>query len=151
MMRPASSADAPAIERLIVPVYEAAIAPTLGEEGRTIFRAFVSAGAVAERLATGNAAVLIDEEGIGGPVAYAERDGGHIRLMFVAANRQGRGLSRQLLAGLLDGFGGGAVTLRASDFAVPRYRALGFVATGPRTCFNGIVHTPMRKALHADD
>ncbi|WP_350049155.1 GNAT family N-acetyltransferase [Marivibrio sp.] len=85
------------------------------------------------------------------PVAYAERDGGHIRLMVVAGDRQGRGLSRRLPAGLPDGFEGEAATLSASDFALPRYRALGFVATGPRTCFNGVVHTPMRKAPHADD
>lgn len=150
-MRAAGSRDAPALERLIVPIFDATIAPTLEEKGREIFRAFVSSEALAGRLAAGNPAVLIEEvQGDGTPIAYAERDGGHIRLMFVALDRQGQGLSRRLLAGLLDGFDGDAVTLRSSDFARPRYEALGFTATGPRAIVNGIVHTPMRKLLTRD-
>lgn len=146
-MRRALPADAPAIERLIVPVFEATIAPTLGDDGRKSFRAFVTADAIAGRLAGGNVALLVEGEGDGPPIAYGERDGAHIRLMFVALDRQGRGDSRRLPTGLLDGVETPAVTLNASDYARPRYEALGFVATGPRTVVDGIVKTPMMKPL----
>ena len=146
-MRPALPDDAPAIERLILPVFEETIAATFDEDGRKTFRAFVSADAVAGRLRGGNVAFLIPHDGRRTPVAYGERDGAHIRLMFVAMDRQGQGLSRRLLTALLAGLEAPFVTLHSSDFARARYEALGFVATGPRTVVNGIVHTPMTKTL----
>lgn len=149
-MRRATPEDARAIERLIRPVFEARIAPTLEETGRRTFRAFVAAPALAARLAGGGVAFLIaDAHGL--PVAYGERDGGHIRLMFVALDRQGEGLSRRLLEALVADVAAPAVTLNSSDFARPRYEALGFAATGPRTMVNGVVHTPMMKPLDGMD
>ncbi|MBP5856162.1 GNAT family N-acetyltransferase [Marivibrio halodurans] len=149
-MRRATPKDARAIERLIRPVFEAQVAPTLEETGRRTFRAFVTAPALAGRLSAGSPAFLV-EGSDGRPVAYGERDGAHIRLMFVALDRQGNGVSRLLLEALIADVEAPAVTLNSSDFARARYESLGFTATGPRTMVNGIVHTPMMKPLDGMD
>ncbi len=144
--RPARPADAAAVSRLVTATFDDQIASAYDETGRKTFRALVTADAIADRLAAGSVGVVLRETRQ--PVAYGERDGRHIRLLFVRRDRQGRGLSRRLLDALLDGLDGAvaarSVTLNASDFALPRYRALGFVPTGPRTKRNGLHYTPMR-------
>ncbi|MCR9222224.1 MAG: GNAT family N-acetyltransferase [Alphaproteobacteria bacterium] len=144
--RPARLADAPAVSALLGPLFERHIAPTFPEErGRALFRAFVEAEAVATRLSAGAVAFLIEDAS--GAAAYGERDGAHIRLLFVRDDRQGQGLSRRLLAALIEGVDATAVTLNASDYARPRYRRLGFVETGPRGIEAGVVQTPMRLSI----
>lgn len=145
-LRPARPADAPAVGALLRPLFERHIAPTFpAEEGRARFRAFVAAEAVASRLTAGAVAFLIEDAL--GAAAYGERDGTHIRLLFVRDDRQGEGLSRRLLAALIEGVEGPAVTLNASDYARPRYRRLGFAETGPRRIEAGVVQTPMRRSI----
>ncbi len=144
-IRAATVADAKAVEALILPLFEQSIAPSFTEEGRKVFRAFAAADALASRLRGGNLGLVLEDAA--GIAAYGERDGDHIRLLFVRADRQGEGLSRTVLDALTDGLAAERVTLNASDYALARYRRLGFVPTGPRTIVDGIAFTPMALTL----
>ncbi|MBD8881381.1 MULTISPECIES: GNAT family N-acetyltransferase [Rhodanobacter] len=76
------------------------------------------------------------------------RDDSHLTQLFVSTRYQGRGIARRLwlrtMADAVRRAGTHRFTLNASRCAVPAYRRLGFVATGPeRLSPNGVLTTPM--------
>ena len=76
------------------------------------------------------------------------RDDSHLTQLFVGTRYQGRGIARRLwqraMADAVRRAGTRRFTLNASRCAVPVYRRLGFVATGPeRPSPNGVLTTPM--------
>ena len=76
------------------------------------------------------------------------RDDSHLTQFFVGTRYQGRGIARRLwrhaMADAVRRAGTRRFTLNASRCAVPAYRQLGFVATGPeRFSPNGVLTTPM--------
>ena len=77
------------------------------------------------------------------------RDDSHLTQLFVSTRYHGRGIARQLwrraMADALRRAGTRRFTLNASRCAVPAYRRMGFVATGPeRFSPNGALTTPMQ-------
>jgi len=78
----------------------------------------------------------------------AMRDDSHLTQLFVGTRHHGRGIARRLwqraMADAVRRAGTRRFTLNASRCAVPAYRRLGFVATGPeRFSPNGVLTTPM--------
>jgi predicted GNAT family N-acyltransferase len=65
-------------------------------------------------------------------------------LLFVAPDRQGRGIARQLLrtAAVADDLVA-PITVNASLNAVSFYAALGFIPEGPELLKNDVRHQPM--------
>lgn len=140
-----------AASRLINAVADAFVIPDFSEQGARHFQAFVTPGALCERLEA-QALVLaawIRDELVG---IIELRDGSHIALLFTATAWQGRGVARTLLEaavaasrvryGTLE-----QLSVNASAFAVPVYEKLGFSVSGPEEVANGVRFTPMRKTL----
>lgn len=78
----------------------------------------------------------------------AMRDNSHLTQLFVSTRYHGRGIARRLwqcaMADAVRRAGTRRFTLNASRCALPAYRRLGFVATGPeRFSPNGVLTTPM--------
>ena len=159
-MRAVEARDLPAVAFLVAAGFEAHVAPGCTEEGRAGFRAYVTAVAVARRLAGGAVARVAVEDGSGGSggvvVGYGElrgRDhapGGvdHLALLFTAPDRLRRGVGRLLLTVLVGAAlerrpGLDFVTVNASSYAVPAYERLGFLVAGAPTTRNGMTATPM--------
>ena len=165
-VRAPEARDLPAVAALIAAGFEAYVAAGCAEEGRDGFRAYVTAVAIARRLAGGAVArVAVEGGGPGGGVVvgYGElrdRDHGrppggvdHLALLFTAPDRLRRGIGGLLLDALVDAalerrpgdldF----LTVNASSYAVPAYGRLGFRATGTPATRNGMTATPMRLDL----
>ncbi|TFW31876.1 GNAT family N-acetyltransferase [Massilia horti] len=90
---------------------------------------------------------LIDGE-LAGFVGMRERS--HLFHLFVGKRWQRRGVARRLWdvarqASLASGHTGG-FTVNASLYALPVYKALGFVPTAPEQCVRGIRFIPMALA-----
>lgn len=81
----------------------------------------------------------------------ATRDNAHVYLLFVDTPFQRRGVARALwhvaLAACIDAARPTCVTVNASAFAVPAYRRLGFVETGPADQRDDLISTPMKYRL----
>ncbi|MBD8873189.1 GNAT family N-acetyltransferase [Rhodanobacter sp. DHB23] len=76
------------------------------------------------------------------------RDDSHLTQLFVSTRYHGHGIARRLwrraMADAVHRAGTRRFTLNASRCAVPAYRRLGFVATGPeRLSPSGVLTTPM--------
>lgn len=147
--------DAEAVSRLVIKVFDAAIAPLYETEGVEAFRAFASAQAIRERADAGHLFVIA----VSGPevVAVAEvRDKSHLAMFFVAENFQGSGLGREMLSRVVDTCTYAqpeieAITVHASPNAIRIYERLGFEATGPEQTVNGIRFTPMVMHLESQE
>lgn len=153
--------DLPSVASLIAAGFETYVAPGYGEGGRDGFRAYVTAVAIARRLARGAVALVAVEGGPDGVVVgYGElrdRDhalGGvdHLTLLFTAPDRLRRGIGGRLLDALVDAAlerrpGLDFLTVNASSYAIPAYERLGFTATGSSATRNGMISTPMRLDL----
>ncbi len=81
----------------------------------------------------------------------ALRDGEHISLAFVDGEFHRRGIGRKLYAeaekhaisrGVIE------MTVNASDYGIPFYKAMGFAPADMQTISDGIIFTPMKKRLH---
>jgi GNAT superfamily N-acetyltransferase len=164
-VRRPEAGDLPAVASLIAAGFEAYVAPGYGEDGRAVFRAYVTAVAIVRRLAGGAVARVAVEDGPDGPglvVGYGElrgRDhvpGGvdHLTLLFTAPGRLRQGIGRLLLDALVAAAlerrpGLDSLTLNASSYAIPAYERLGFRATGAAASRNGMTSTPMRQGLES--
>jgi GNAT superfamily N-acetyltransferase len=146
------------VARLIEAGFAASIAPGYDAVGRVAFRMYAHERAIQARL-TGGALGLV-AEAAGEVVGYAELQGAgralrgrdHLSLLFVAPDRQRQGVARRLLAGAVARLRllrdtPPALTVNAAPGALPAYRRLGFVATGPEAVIDGIRAVPMRLPL----
>lgn len=75
----------------------------------------------------------------------------HISLLFVDKvyhfQGVGRALIKEMAAYVKREFGGSRMTVNASPYGVPFYHKIGFCDTGPQTCQDGIIFTPMECTL----
>jgi len=81
------------------------------------------------------------------------RDVSHIKLLFVREDFHRQGVARALLQAALDELAPLSppeITVNASPYALPAYRRLGFVETGPQQAKDGLRFTPMRLLLKED-
>ncbi|MFZ9887008.1 MAG: GNAT family N-acetyltransferase [Myxococcota bacterium] len=148
----ALAADAvPAISSLCQAAFLRFVAPSYTEGGREAFLRYVAPTAVRFRLDGGQR--FFGRYCEGELVAVCElADARHIALLFVAEGQQRHGHGRALIdAAVLVALQYDptlpALTLRASPYALPFYRRMGFVETGPLERVQGVVWTPMAKDL----
>lgn len=123
-------------------------APAFSEQGVDSFLDFLWGNRIKEMLADGEFAVWgcydkRDDALIG---MMALRGGDHISLAFVHSDFHRQGVGRMLYSAAkkyAHKAGSKAVTVNASDYGIPFYRAMGFKETDMRLMTDGIIYTPM--------
>ena len=78
----------------------------------------------------------------------AVNDLAHIVAFYVKEKFQKRGVGKALFERLSDDSNNSYVTVNASPYAVEIYRKLGFIEAGETEDRDGIVFTPMMRALY---
>lgn len=150
-IRDATPDDAPAIAALIASYADDLV---IDPAQAAPYLASVSEAAERGYLASPRYRYLVAEAGGGagaGALAgfIAMRDATHLFHLFVARDRQRRGLARALWSRVLEGAPADSAargwTVNSSLAAVPVYRSFGFVETGPVTRVHGIAFVPMAR------
>lgn len=122
-------------------------APVFSKRGVESFLDFLWGNRVKEMLADGEYAVWGCYSGGSKPVGMmALRGGEHISLAFVRADFHRQGVGRMLYSAVRRYAvrnGTRSITVNASDYGIPFYRAMGFKETDMRLMTDGIVYTPM--------
>lgn len=147
-IRPARAADAAAAAALVAREYDAFIDPGHHDPGTGRVLAFASAQRIAQRVRSDGIGVVA--EGPGGQLlGYCEIQRlRHLLLLFVRRELHRRGIARALLTDAIRVLQARApnralLTVNSTLWAVPAYRRLGFVETGPDHVEDGIAHQPM--------
>jgi GNAT superfamily N-acetyltransferase len=145
-IRLATIADAPAIGTLVTALAREFVLPEQLPETRPKLLAWLSADAVAGRIALGHRHHVAERDG-GIVGVVGTRDDRHLHLLFVDTRFQRRGIARGLWRVAHDACAQagwpGRITVNASGHAVPAYLRLGFVQLGPAQTREGILTTPM--------
>nr|WP_255719706.1 GNAT family N-acetyltransferase [Pelomonas sp. P8] len=120
-----------------------------GGEGAEAFMASVSSAGERSYLADARYRFWLAHAPTGELLGFiASRDARHVFHLFVDRGFQRRGLARTLWRCMLAEAGPASAeepyTVNASLNAVPAYRALGFVESGPAVRRHGVAFTPMR-------
>ncbi|MCM1329824.1 MAG: GNAT family N-acetyltransferase [Ruminococcus sp.] len=125
-------------------------APAFSERGTKSFTEFIWGSTVKEMLAGGTLVIwgCYAEGRLAGMMAL--RKSSHISLAFVRGEFHRRGIGRMLYAeakryALAKGVK--RITVNASDYGVPFYRAMGFKETDMQLEADGIFYTPMECKL----
>ncbi|QGY38753.1 GNAT family N-acetyltransferase [Pseudodesulfovibrio cashew] len=135
---------------LVRSVFDTAVAPGYGEQGRATFHDYVTQLAFSQR--SQGAFALTAEQG-GKVIGVIEvLDTGHVALLFVSPDRQGLGvggeLMRRAVAHCRRSSGAPTqFTVNASPNAVPAYERMGFAATNTEQELNGVRFVPMTMPL----
>lgn len=146
-IRLATPDDASAISRLVCPLIARFIAHEYSTEGRQTLLSCFTADAIEGYLRGGYRFHVAEADGqIVGSVGV--RDDRHLFNLFVGEPYQRQGVARALWdtakTAAEPGNAGAGFTVNSSRFAVPIYRSLGFVETGPPEERSGVVSVPMR-------
>lgn len=130
---------------LIRETFDKFVAPFYTEEGVKTFKArFSSPEDFDDAVFYG----AFDECGELAGVLGAVNDLAHIIAFYVKEKFQKRGVGRALFERLSDDSNNSYVTVNASPYAVEIYRKLGFIEAGETEDREGIIFTPMMKALY---
>lgn len=121
-------------------------APEFSARGVESFLEFVRGKRVAEMLSDGSFVIwgCYSENALVGMLAL--RDNNHISLAFVRGDFHRQGIGRMLCAEAKKyalAHGTEKITVNASDYGVPFYRAMGFRETDMQLEADGIIYTPM--------
>lgn len=149
-IREAGPGDAAAISALMNPVAARQISADFPQEGKDSLHGGMTPSAVADNMLRGYRYFVASENqqfvGIIGMRGYS-----HIYHLFVAEDRQGRGIGRRLLQHARDmslsEIELSAFTVFSSELAEDFYRRLGFERTGPTKTKRGVKAVPMRLIL----
>jgi GNAT superfamily N-acetyltransferase len=145
-IRLATPADAVAISALVTVLAREFVLPGQLPATRPQLLAWLSADAIAGRIALGQRHHVAELDGVIVGVV-GTRDERHLHLLFVDTRHQRRGIARALWRvardACMEAAGPGRITVNASGFAVPAYVRLGFVQLGPPETRDGILTTPM--------
>ncbi|MES2315999.1 MAG: GNAT family N-acetyltransferase [Pseudomonadota bacterium] len=146
-IRPITDDDIPAVAALMRGLSEeyivhdcsvASAASFVRENDEAGLRSFIRAG-MAYHVAEQDGQIL-------GFIAVREYK--HLLHMFVDKQHHRRGIASALWAvarqAAIDAGNPGEYTVNSSNYAVPVYKAMGFVQTEPTQCKNGIYFNPMR-------
>ena len=135
----------PAALYLIRETFDKFVAPFYTDEGVETFKArFSSPEDFDDAVVYG----AFDENGELAGVLIAVNDLAHIVAFYVKEKFQKRGVGKALFERLSDDSNNSYVTVNASPYAVEIYRKLGFIEAGETEDRDGIVFTPMMKALY---
>jgi GNAT superfamily N-acetyltransferase len=129
--------------------YRAATTTNDSPEGVEEFTRYASAASIGRRMSDGSIVVMA----VLGAVAIGVvevRSPGHIGLLFVCPDHQGRGVGRSLCETAFEAAARmlprpPRVTVRSAPGAVSFYERLGFLVAGAMTEFNGIRFVPMER------
>ena len=153
-IRPLTDNDFPAVAQLMSALSQefflnegsaAAAATFVHDNDETSLRAFVGAGIVYH---------VAEQDGkILGFIAVREHK--HLFHMFVDKQYHRRGIARALWAvarqAAMAAGNPGVFTVNSSNYAVPVYKAMGFVQTAPMQFRNGLYYNPMQlDGRHSD-
>lgn len=121
-------------------------APQYSARGVESFLNFVRGKRVAEMLDDGSLVIwgCYSGEALVGMLAL--RDNDHISLAFVHGDFHRQGIGRMLYAEAKAralAHGTEIITVNASDYGIPFYRAMGFKETDMQLVADGIIYTPM--------
>ena len=139
-IRPLPACDRPAAWALVWQVFCAFEAPDYGPEGTAAFRRFLWNSQETDALDVWGA---YEGQRLLGVLA-TRRGRRHIALCFVDGDHHRQGIGRALFRALLAESCARPITVNASPYALPFYRKLGFVPTGPEQTADGIRFTPMQ-------
>ena len=134
-VRPLRKREIPAARKLVWESFSRFVAPSFGEDGVKNFRRFLSDDFPKTELYGVFAGIRLK-----GVLAVRER---HVRAFFVKAGQQGKGYGGTLMRWYLRQTDG-EVTVNASSYGVPAYKALGFVPLGGEQEKDGMKFTPMK-------
>jgi len=131
---------------LVRAVFDRDVAPGFSEEGRATFHEFINLFAFSRRPGESFDLAAIADGRIVGVIEVI--DGHHIALLFVAPDRQGRGIGWELvrraaLRCLRSGQPPARLTVNASPDAVAAYRRMGFSPLEDERERDGIRFVPM--------
>ncbi|MDE5576168.1 MAG: GNAT family N-acetyltransferase [Oscillospiraceae bacterium] len=139
-------ADLQAALKLAENVFMQFEAPAFSERGVESFLSFLWGKRVREMFADDSFAVwnCYSGETLAGMLALRDRE--HISLAFVRSDFHRQGIGRMLYAAAkaeASAHGTKRITVNASDYGIPFYRAMGFRETDMRLLTDGILYTPM--------
>lgn len=141
-----SEDDIQAAFKLAEAVFMQYEAPAFSRRGVESFLEFLWGKRVREMLSDGSFAVWGCCEGDVLAGMLAMRDSEHISLAFVRSDFHRQGVGRMLYAEAKNyalAAGTKRITVNASDYGIPFYRAMGFRETDMQLTADGIVYTPM--------
>ena len=125
-------------------------APTFIKRGTDSFLSFLWGKRVKEMLENGSFRVWVcHADGVpAGMIAL--RENSHISLLFVKGNFHRRGIGRMLYTEAKKhalASGTKIITVNASEYGLPFYRAMGFYETDMQLTSDGIIYTPMEAII----
>jgi len=136
---------------LVMRSYRAATTTDDSPEGVEEFTRYAAPASIRGRLSAGSI-VMVAFLGASAAGVVEIRLPGHIGLLFISSDHQGRGIGRRLCEAAIEAFARrytrpSKVTVKASPGSVAFYEKLGFVTAGGVTEFNGIRFVPMEREL----
>ena len=136
---------------LVGRVFNEFVAPDYSPEGVEEFFKFAAPAALRNRDGDTHIVLLAEEKTELAGVLEA-RDCKHISLLFVEKGFHRKGIAKELLRLAIRECRKRlpdlrSVTVNSSPFAIPAYRKMGFLETGPSREVNGIIFVPMVCAL----
>jgi GNAT superfamily N-acetyltransferase len=135
------------VSRIVVAAFSEAVAEGLSAEGISTFMGLSAPDAFEKRMDEDNCMFVYEEKGeILGMIEFKE--GRHVAMLFVAPDRQGRGIGRELVRVALDRRRVQSVTVSASLPSVPVYEKYGFEVVGPEEEKQGLRYIPMKIELN---
>lgn len=140
--------------KLIWPVFMEYEAPVYPERGVESFREFLYGGSIEKRYEEGLYTMLLClADGIPA-AAGGMRDGNHVSLLFTKTEYQRHGIGRMFISEfekIASEQGYKTLSVNASPYGIPFYKAVGFREAGMESCADGIVYTPMIKMIKRSD
>lgn len=124
-------------------------APVYSAEGVQVFHEYIQLPFIQPKLENGELVIwgAYAPELVG---LVALRNSSHISLLFVTKEYHRKGVATALLQAVCSACladGATSLTVNSSPYAVPFYRAVGFIETDTVQVINGIQFTPMKKVL----
>ncbi len=131
--------------------YRAATTTNDSEEGVEEFTRYASAAGISSRMGQGSIVVMALLGAVAIGVAEVRRPG-HIGLLFVCPDHQGRGVGRSLCEAAFEAAARmlplpPKVTVNSAPGAVAFYEKLGFLVSGALTELKGIRFVPMEREV----
>jgi GNAT superfamily N-acetyltransferase len=134
---------------LVMRSYRAATTTNDSAEGVEEFTRYASAAGISSRMSQGSVVVMAFLGAVAIGVVEVRRPG-HIGLLFICPDHQGRGVGRSLCETAFEAAARMSphppkVTVNSAPGAVAFYEKLGFLVAGALTEFNGIRFVPMQR------
>ena len=134
---------------LVMRSYRAATTTNDSAQGVEEFTKYASAASISSRMSQGSIVLMAFLGAVAIGVVEVRRPG-HIGLLFICPDHQGRGVGRSLCETAFEAAARMSphppkVTVNSAPGAVAFYEKLGFLVAGALTEFNGIRFVPMQR------